>query len=93
MKEFLADKWESLFWLVALSVIAFLPMSNLPSLCIAKMIGFNNCMGCGLGHSMQAAFHFHFRESFQIHPLGIFAIFILLHRIITLNIKPKTKLI
>jgi hypothetical protein len=82
-------KREAIFWTLALLAIAMLPMNNLPSLCIAKTLGFAKCWGCGIGHSMQAAFRGDWTTSFALHPLGIIAIVVLIHRIITLLFKPN----
>jgi Protein of unknown function (DUF2752) len=88
----LKNNGEAFFWSIALLLLALIPLQNLPSLCIAKQIGFLPCIGCGIGHSIQAAFRGNIQESWQWHPMGIFAILILLHRIFTLTHKPKTKI-
>lgn len=54
------------------------------SLCIFKWLGFSFCPGCGLGHSITWLFHGNIQQSLQAHPLGIFAVAILLHRIFTI---------
>jgi Protein of unknown function (DUF2752) len=82
-------KREAIFWSLALLAIAIVPMKHLPSLCLARNLGFANCWGCGLGHSMQAAFHGEWTTSFSLHPMGILAIVLLIHRIITLLFKPN----
>jgi len=62
-----------------------------PSLCIFKLAGIDRCPGCGLGHSINAALHLDFARSLKLHPFGIIAIFILLHRIIKLFLISNQK--
>jgi len=54
------------------------------SLCLFRWAGFDFCPGCGLGHSITWFFHGEVERSLRAHPLGIFAIAILLMRIYTL---------
>ncbi len=78
---------EALLWIVALVALGFdNPYLDEPhySLCVFKMLGFNHCPGCGLGHSVSCILKGDFANSFTFHPLGIFAILILLHRIYVL---------
>jgi hypothetical protein len=51
------------------------------SFCIFKLFGINFCPGCGLGHSISYLFHGDIKASFASHPLGIFAVIIILLRI------------
>lgn len=51
------------------------------SLCIFKMLGITFCPGCGLGNSISYLFHGNIQDSFSSHPLGIFAVFIILLRV------------
>jgi len=51
------------------------------SLCIFKLIGIDFCPGCGLGHSISHLFRGDLQASFSAHPLGIFAVIIILFRI------------
>jgi len=51
------------------------------SLCIFKFLGITFCPGCGLGHSISYLFHGNIQASFSSHPLGIFAVIIILFRI------------
>ncbi|MEX2232255.1 MAG: DUF2752 domain-containing protein [Cyclobacteriaceae bacterium] len=55
------------------------------SLCPLKNAGWDLCPGCGLGMSISLLFHGQISESFQAHPLGIFALIILSFRIIDLT--------
>jgi hypothetical protein len=51
------------------------------SLCIFKFFGITFCPGCGLGHSISYLFHGNIQASFSSHPLGFFAVIIILFRI------------
>lgn len=55
------------------------------SLCPIKNLGFAWCPGCGLGHSISYIFHGEIEKSWNSHPLGLFAISVIFHRIITLS--------
>lgn len=55
------------------------------NLCLFKWIGLTFCPGCGLGHAVSWFFHGDIQRSLQAHPLGIFALIILLYRIFTLT--------
>ncbi len=91
----IANKLELIFWITGLILLAFMnPGINTHySFCIFKILGFDFCPGCGLGHSIAYLFHGDFRQSISAHPLGIFSLPVILHRIyqiIRLNIFSKT---
>lgn len=88
--RFIRCNGEALFWSLAMLVLFFLPETEGPSLCVFKAIGINSCPGCGIGHSMHDVLRLQFRESFQHHPLGVFAIIIIFNRIRTLLFSVKT---
>jgi Protein of unknown function (DUF2752) len=76
---------ELIFWIVGLMYLAFMnPSETHFSLCPIKNLGFSFCPGCGLGHSISFLFHGQIQESFQHHPLGIFALAVIVWRIIQL---------
>lgn len=76
--DFFQKNFEGFLWLLALLLLAFMsPGLDEPSLCAFRWLGIESCPGCGLGHSISAAFHGQIAASFDFHPLGIFAIFIL----------------
>jgi hypothetical protein len=79
--------FELTFWIAALILLALMPTGTDPhySFCLFKMMGFKFCPGCGLGHSISYLFHGNIKASFSAHPLGIFAVIILLFRIYTLS--------
>lgn len=78
---------ELLIWGIALLLLGvFNPQVNSNfSLCPLKNIGIN-CPGCGLGRSISYALHGNFKQSLITHPIGIPAIIILVHRILSLII-------
>ncbi|MDQ2658023.1 MAG: DUF2752 domain-containing protein [Bacteroidota bacterium] len=55
------------------------------TICPFSNAGFEFCPGCGLGRSVSHAIHGDFRESIQVHPLGIFAVIVLSFRIANLT--------
>ncbi len=82
----IAQYFELTVWLSALIALALMdPASGGHySLCVFKWLGFSFCPGCGLGHSISWLFHGNVYQSFQAHPLGIFAVAVLTHRIYSL---------
>jgi hypothetical protein len=95
--RFLRFNLEAFIWLTALILLAFMnPENTQQTLCLWHHTGFDSCPGCGLGHSISAAFHGKILESFNFHPFGLFAILILVLRIVRvfsqnfILISPKT---
>jgi hypothetical protein len=79
--RFFRLNFEGFVWLTALILLALMnPASTQPSLCLLHHLGIDSCSGCGLGHSVSAAFHGNFYSSLKQHPLGIAAILLLLMR-------------
>lgn len=80
---------EALIWIVGLLYLAFFsPVDQTHfTICPLANAGFEYCPGCGLGHSITQFLHGRFLQSFQTHPLGFFALIIIIHRIFTLIIK------
>jgi len=78
---------EAIFWFTALVLLGvYYPDADHHfTLCPFAWTGFSFCPGCGLGRSISYAFHGEFRQAFQAHPLGIFAILVLSFRIIQLT--------
>lgn len=82
--QFIRYNLEAIIWIAALISLAFMsPDNSGTSLCMFHRIGIDSCPGCGLGHSISSALHGDFKQSFQMHPLGILAIVILLFRILS----------
>jgi hypothetical protein len=85
---------ELITWVVILILLMVSnPENHAFSLCPLDNLGFEYCPGCGLGRSCMHALNGNIVDSFINHPLGIFAIFIIFFRILTLTktaIKHKT---
>jgi hypothetical protein len=63
-------------------------------ICPFKISGIQWCPGCGLGHSISFFLHANIIKSFEAHPCGITAVFILGHRICKLlRISLKFKIL
>jgi hypothetical protein len=86
LKGLFRKYFEVSFWIVALTSLALMPPGTDVhySFCIFKMLGFKFCPGCGLGHSISYLFHGNISASFSTHPFGIFAVIIIIRRILTL---------
>lgn len=74
---------ELIIWLVALIMLALInPTEHHLTLCPLSNLGFRYCPGCGLGRSVSYLFRGDISASFHMHPLGIFALVIIVYRII-----------
>lgn len=73
---------ELLFWIAAMIALFFLP-ENKPdsSICVFSLLGVGQCPGCGIGHSIHFALHLQLADSFQHHPMGIFAVMVIFIRL------------
>jgi hypothetical protein len=73
---------ELLFWLTALILLFFLDTGKpQASFCFFSWIGFNECPGCGLGHSIHYTLHLDPVNAIHHHILGIPAVIIIFIRI------------
>ena len=77
---------EASAWIVGLFYLAVI---NLPSvehftICPFANLGIDFCPGCGLGNSISFLFRGDLASSFHSHPLGIFALVIIIFRIISI---------
>jgi len=89
-KIWLLKHIEICFWITAILLLFFMNPDNTgDSLCFFHRIGINWCPGCGIGHSIHAALHLQFAESFQQHPLGLAAVLIIFSRIKKLSFTTK----
>jgi len=82
--KFLVHNLEAFIWIVA---ILYFAVSPLPSgehftICPVSLAGFEHCPGCGLGRSLILLLHGHLTESFNMHPMAVFALIVLVVRII-----------
>jgi len=87
MTSFLKKNFELLFWIAAIIIFAFFTNPATAqhfSLCIFKALGFDACMGCGVGRAMSFALQGDFSASWQMHFMGIPALFIIFFRVGTL---------
>jgi len=86
---------EACVWLMALIMLAITdPTLHHFTLCPLANLGFEFCPGCGLGRSISFLLHGEFAKSMAMHPMGIFALMVLLYRIVSLTklfLKQKTK--
>lgn len=94
--KFLRKYFELTAWVSAILLLALMdPATNTHySFCFFKFLGINFCPGCGLGHSISYLFHGDFEQSFNSHPLGFFAVTVILYRIyqlISLHFISKIK--
>ncbi len=77
---------EALIWLAALVYLAVIkPGANQHfGFCLVKRMGVKRCPGCGVGRSVSYLLHGEVRRAFEAHPLGIFALVVLVARIVKL---------
>lgn len=80
--------FEIIVWITALVSLALMNpgLSTHYSFCLFKFLGIKFCPGCGLGHSISFLLHGDLHESFSAHPLGIFAVPVILFRIYKLSL-------
>lgn len=81
---------EAVIWTAGLAYLALLdPASPAPvTLCPLHHLGFEHCPGCGLGRSVSYLFHGDLAGSFSMHLLGIPAVVIIIHRIVSIVRRP-----
>ena len=77
---------ETAIWISAVFYLALInsPESTHFTICPLKNLGFEFCPGCGLGNSISFLFRGDFISSFHSHPLGIFALIIIIVRIFSI---------
>jgi hypothetical protein len=81
--QFIIHNLEAFIWIAVLLYFAFSPLPNANhfTICPLSLAGFQHCPGCGLGRSIVMLLHGHISESIANHPLGIFAIALLIGRV------------
>jgi len=79
--------FEALMWTLALVVLGVLggPTGHF-TFCIPTLLGFDGCIGCGIGASIGLALRGEWLASASAHPLGIPAVLILTVHIVRLTI-------
>ena len=76
---------EAYIWTFGLITLAFLDFGDHHlTICPIANLGYEWCLGCGLGRAIALIFKGQFMESFEMHPLGLLAIIVLIYRIATL---------
>ena len=77
---------EAAIWGGALMYLAFINDPTIAhfSICPFHILGFGFCPGCGLGNSVSYILHGEILKSFSAHPLGLFALIVLITRIVHL---------
>lgn len=76
---------ELLVWPLALGALYLMdPHGSGPSLCPLKWLGLSWCPGCGLGHAIHYLLHGEWAASWHSHPLGTFALGVLIWRTVDL---------
>jgi hypothetical protein len=80
--RFLKKHLEWIVFTTGLLMLAFMNPENAgTSLCLFEWVGFEFCLGEGLGHSISYAFKGKFTAALEAHIAGPFAILILSTRI------------
>jgi hypothetical protein len=82
--DFVLKNIEALTWLTVIILFAFSPIPSEEhfTICPLKLAGFEHCPGCGLGRSLILLLHGHVAESANMHPLAVFALIVLVLRIV-----------
>lgn len=77
---------EAWMWIGALLYLVFVNPYKTQSFtfCPFHNMGIEHCPGCGLGRSISFIYHGDIIHSFGAHPLGIFALIVIIYRIIDL---------
>lgn len=93
--KFARTNSEALMWIIALSYLVFINPYEIQhfSLCLFNNLGIDFCPGCGLGRSISMIYHGDFYGSFIMHPLGFFALSVILYRIFSLFRKSEITII
>ena len=77
---------EAYIWLAGLVLVVLIGPSSEShfTVCLFKNLGFDFCPGCGLGRSIAYLARGELTASLHAHPLGVPAVAVLAHRIVTL---------
>lgn len=83
--------FEIIVWSAALVVLKiYNPGSDEHFMvCLLQRAGIAFCPGCGLGRSMACVLDGDFTVAWYYHPLGLFAVIVLIYRIIHLTLNYK----
>ena len=79
---------EAQMWTLALVALGLVGpgLAGHFTFCVPTMLGFDGCMGCGIGRAIGLALRGDWFASANAHPLGIPAVFILAFHIVRLTI-------
>lgn len=81
--NFFRKKLELFFWVLAI-ILLYSMDEQANSLCLFQFIGIEQCLGCGIGHSIHAGLHGRFADAIFYHPLGLIAILTIFIRLFQL---------
>jgi len=89
LKFFKTPWFEAVLWLIALLyLLIYDPFQESSfSFCVLDNLGFQHCPGCGLGRSISYLMHGEISAAWETHKLGIFALLILIFRIIQISVN------
>ena len=78
--------FEVFCWILGISYLIFFhsPGESHFTICPLANLGLEFCPGCGLGNSISYLFSGDLISSFNSHPLGIFALIIIISRLISI---------
>nr|MBK9652733.1 DUF2752 domain-containing protein [Bacteroidota bacterium] len=80
----LKNNFELICWSGALVLLAVCPINDHIIICPFRLLSIVDCPGCGISRSMSSILHGNFVQSWHYHPLGLFALIVLLSRILVL---------
>lgn len=74
---------EAYMWMAALIYLFFIDpyQTQHYSLCLFNNLGIEFCPGCGIGRSISMLYRGDLMHSLKMHPLGLFALLMILLRI------------
>lgn len=76
---------ELILWLSILILLLMpMPIDTHFTLCPFSNLGWHYCPGCGLGRSCHLALQGNLGASVSMHPLGIFALIVIIFRVFSL---------
>jgi hypothetical protein len=86
---FFAHNLEAFICITAIIYFALTPIHSGThfTICPLSLAGFEYCPGCGLGRSMILLLHGQIADSIHMHPLSVFALGILVIRIVIVFIN------
>lgn len=85
IRLFAVQNLEAFIWIAVIIGFAVSPVVDVNhfTLCPLKLVGFEHCPGCGLGRALILLLHGRIADSFNMHPLALFALPLFVYRIIT----------